>query len=228
MNPLDNPIWHALNTSHAHFAATCGLARRFPSEVSVLGGFAEPSPDNYAFLASLLKPGERVGLFLPDPPEPPPGWTVVSTGPLAQMVYSRSRGSVPVNHACATEFVPLTKADVPEMLALTKLTKPGPFSGRTYEMGEYLGIRIGGVLVAMAGERLRLPDYTEISAVCTHPDHLGHGYATALVTTLMERICARGDEPILHVRSENTRAVALYEHLGFEQRKTLQYAVLHV
>jgi hypothetical protein len=132
MHPLDNPIWQSLNTSHAHFAATCGLARRFPSEVSVLGGFAEPSPEHYASMASLLAPGERIGLFLPDPPDPPPGWTVVSTGPLIQMVYSKSRESVPMNRSRANEFVPLTKADVPEMLALTKMTKPRPFNARTH------------------------------------------------------------------------------------------------
>src|ERR1700675_601744 len=91
------------------------------------------------------------------------------------------------------EFIPLTQADVPEMLALTKLTKPGPFAARTREMGDYFGIRKEGVLVAMAGERLRVPGFTEISAVCTHPEHLGQGYARRLVTLLLERIHARGE-----------------------------------
>jgi predicted GNAT family acetyltransferase len=226
MNPLDNPIWEALNTKHAHFARVRSQARKFPSEVSVLAGLAEPTPENYAALAALLRPQERVGLFLQNPPDPPAAWTLTGGGPLVQMVYPKEK---PVLHICsqALDFVSLTAADVPEMLALTKLTKPGPFNARTHEMGDYLGIRRDGMLAAMAGERLRLPGYTEISAVCTHPEHMGHGYATALVTTLMERICGRGETPILHVRPENP-AIELYKRLGFEERITLQYAVLHV
>jgi len=226
MDPLDNPIWHALHTTQEHFAQVRDQARKFPSDVSLLAGFTEPTPENYAALASLLWPGERVGLFLLNPPEPPAAWTLAGGGPLVQMVYVK-QGSVPNDRSRAHDLASLTVADVPEMLMLTKLTKPGPFSTRTHEMGDYLGIRRDGILAAMAGERLRLPGYTEISAVCTHPDHLGHGYATALVTTLMEKICNRGETPILHVRPEN-RAIELYKHLGFEERITLQYAVLHV
>src|ERR1700675_1159905 len=112
------------------------------------------------------------------------------------------------------EFIPLTQSDVPEMLALTKLTKPGPFGARTHEMGDYFGIRTAGALAAMAGERLRLPGYTEISAVCTHPDHVGHGYASALMSMLMDRICSRGELPFLHVRPENARAIQVSQRLG--------------
>ena len=112
------------------------------------------------------------------------------------------------------------------MLALTKLTMPGPFGARTREMGDYFGIRGAGTLAAMAGERLRLPGYTEISAVCTHPDHLGRGYASALMEMLMERICSRGELPFLHVRSENARAIQVYERLGFRIRASLHYVVL--
>jgi predicted GNAT family acetyltransferase len=112
------------------------------------------------------------------------------------------------------------------MLALTKLTKPGPFGARTHEMGDYFGIRSAGILAAMAGERLRLPGYTEISAVCTHPDHLGCGYASGLMEMFMERICSRGELPFLHVRSENARAIQVYERLGFRKRTSLHYVVL--
>jgi len=124
------------------------------------------------------------------------------------------------------EFIRLTQSDVPEMMALTKLTKPGPFGARTHEMGDYFGIRNAGALAAMAGERLRLPGYTEISAVCTHPDHLGHGYASALMGELMNRICSRGELPFLHVRTENVRAIQVYQRLGFTKRASLHYVVL--
>jgi predicted GNAT family acetyltransferase len=225
MHPLDNPIWKALTTSHAHFAEVHASARRFVREVSVLAGFSEPTTENYNSLASLVEPDERVGVFLEDPPNPPATWTVVEAGPLLQMVYEKK--SAPETTLNGAKLIPMTNADVPEMLALTKLTKPGPFNSRTHEMGDYIGIRNAGILAAMAGERLRIPGHTEISAVCTHPDHLGHGYATLLIKTLMERICSRGEMPFLHVRPKNVRAIQLYERLGFSTRASMQYAVIY-
>jgi len=110
--------------------------------------------------------------------------------------------------------------------ALTALTKPGPFSARTHELGAYIGIRRNGKLVAMAGERLKVPGCTELSAVCTHPEHTGHGFARTLMTELMRRICGRGETPFLHVREDNMRAIGLYERMGFRRRVLLHLAVL--
>ena len=112
------------------------------------------------------------------------------------------------------------------MVALATLTKPGPFGRRTHELGTYLGIRCDGKLVAMAGERLKVPGYTEVSAVCTHPDHLGKGYARALMTEIMRGIRDVGDIPMLHVRADNARAIELYERLGFRTRFAGHFAVL--
>ena len=230
MHPLDNPIWQSLVTTHAGLAEHCRGARKFSRDVSMLGGFSEPTPENYRSLAALLRPGERIGLFLQSPPDPPAPWVVVSAGPLLQMLCEnggRSSLTVPSNGGRPSpEFIRLTQSDVPEMLALTELTKPGPFGARTHEMGDFFGIRIEGRLAAMAGERLRLPGYTEISAVCTHPEHLGHGYASALMTLLMDRISSRGELPFLHVRPENVRAVQVYERIGFTKRASSYYAVL--
>jgi predicted GNAT family acetyltransferase len=224
MHALDNVIWQALNTSQVHLGSRNKLANKFHREVSLLGGFSEPSLENYEALSLLLEPGERVGLFLESPPQPPPGWTVVLTLPLLQMVCEE--GVPPARTREEFAIAPLSETDVPEMLALTKLTRPGPFAKRTREMGDYFGIRVNGQLVAMAGERLRVPGYTEVSAVCTHPDHLGNGYATALVALLMQRIHARGERPFLHVRGDNERAIALYERLGFRKRPQSHYAIL--
>jgi len=230
MHPLDNPIWQALISTHAGFAEICNAARKFPGEISVLAGFSEPIRENYDSLAALLTPDERVGLFLQDPPDPPAPWTVVSSVPLLQMLCENRNSSAPTVRSNPKspdpKFISLSQADVPEMLALTKLTKPGPFGARTHEMGDYIGVRSAGRLAAMAGERLRLPGYTEISAVCTHPDHLGHGFATALMGVLMDRICSRGELPFLHVRPENVRAIQVYERLGFTKRASLHYVVL--
>src|SRR5580658_2907817 len=226
MSPLDNPIWQSLITTHAHFAEISGAARKFPHEVSVLAGLSEPTPENYKSLAAMMRPGERVGLFLQGPPDPPAPWAIDRSCPLLQMLCEKRSTFRGAPRAMQPESIRLTKADVPEMLALTKLTNPGHFGARTREMGDYLGIRVAGTLAAMAGERLRLPGYTEVSAVCTHPDHLGHGYAGALISLLMDRICGRGERPMLHVLPENIRAIQVYERLGFAKRAMLQLAVL--
>jgi ribosomal protein S18 acetylase RimI-like enzyme len=106
------------------------------------------------------------------------------------------------------------------------LTKPGPFAQRTIVLGSYVGIRSGDQLVAMAGERMRFDGFTEISAVCTHPDHRGRGHAVLLVSALMRSILARGETPFLHIFSDNTSAAALYRKLGFTYRRSLTVTVL--
>ena len=222
MHPLDNPIWHALTTTQAHFAHICHSSRKFLSEISVLAGFPEPTPENFSSLATLLSPEERVGLFLSAAPSLPSEWTVLHSGALLQMLYD-NKGPTSSEPQVIPDFTPLTQADVSEMLALAKLTKPGPFGPRTREMGDYFGIRVDGTLAAMAGERLHLPGYTEISAVCTHPDHLGHGYASSLIRELMTRIIDRGELPFLHVREGNDRAIQVYERLGFKKRAAFHY-----
>jgi predicted GNAT family acetyltransferase len=226
MHPLDNVIWKALTTLQGHLGTTNHSAGRFLQEVSILGALCEPSDEGYESLLAIVNPGERVGLFLEDDRQPPPPWQVASSAPLLQMVYQRA--AVPQNATEEYRFVRLGEADVPEMLALTQLTKPGPFGRRTHEMGEYWGIRQNGKLIAMAGQRLRLPGHTEVSAVCTHPDHLGQGYATVLINMLVQRIGSRGEQAFLHVRPENTRAVELYEKLGFKQRLMMKYVILEL
>jgi ribosomal protein S18 acetylase RimI-like enzyme len=221
MHPLDNSVWNALTTCQEQFAEAYNLARRFPTEVTSLGALLEPTQQGYESLARLLGPGDVCALLLKSPSEPPAGWTIVEAAPLLQMVHEESK--LP---SLALEYLELAEADVPEMLALAGLTKPGPFGKRTHELGTYIGLRREGRLVAMAGERLRLPGYTEVSAVCTHPDYCGHGYAGALIAALVERIRNRREVPFLHVRPENIRAVKLYKWLGFRERLQLHMAVI--
>jgi ribosomal protein S18 acetylase RimI-like enzyme len=224
MHPLDNVIWKALTTCQAHLGTVRHHAAKFFADVSLLGALAEPSAEAYASLLSILNSGDRVGLFLPTDSAPAAPWKVIVSVPLLQMISENAK--VHESNREAAPFVRLGKADVPAMLALTRLTKPGPFGKRTHEMGEYWGIRQNGQLIAMAGERLHLPGYTEVSAVCTHPEHLGHGYATALIHMLLQRIHNRGEQPFLHVLPQNTRAVELYERLGFRKRGLMQYVIL--
>ena len=168
----------------------------------------------YAALLGMLS--SRKALVFLDGPADPPGGVVVQTDWIAQMICQRN-GSARVEAAAVT----LGAEDVPEMVKLARLTKPGPFAQRTRELGRYIGIREEGVLVAMAGERLRLDGYTEVSAVCTLPMHRGRGHASALVRQLVQEIATRGETPFLHVRTDNPDAVRVYEQLGFVIRREL-------
>jgi predicted GNAT family acetyltransferase len=225
MHALDNVIWQALSTRQTQFAETVDHARRFPREVTALAGFEETSSQGYASLARLVGPGGTAALFLDKVYAPRAGWELVAEAPLLEMVCEN--GNAPkAETKSELEIRLLTPQDSPEMVELATLTKPGPFGSRTHELGTYLGVRCEGKLVAMAGERLKVPGYTEASAVCTHPAHTGKGYAHALMSEIMQRIRDRGETPFLHVRRDNTRAVELYERLGFRTRVTTHLAVL--
>jgi ribosomal protein S18 acetylase RimI-like enzyme len=221
---LDNPIWYALSTAQHALAQGNGLAKRFPNDVAPFGGLIDQSAAAYDALEEIL-PGAVTALFLDAKPTLPSDWEMVHSGEMYQMIYE---APLPGGaHAEENKVFPeLTKADVPEMLALTKLTEPGPFLPRTIELGAYLGVHDSGSLVAMAGERLHLTGFTEISAVCTHPQYRGRGYGNVLLSALICRIMRRGETPFLHVRTGNVTAVGLYEKLGFKVRAQLHLAVI--
>lgn len=220
-HPLDNPVWTALTTTQTHWAQKSPLARRFPAEIGPLAGFEAPTREAYESLGDLFPADGIAAICLDQPPELPATWILHEIAPMLQMIYTDCKLPPP-----ASDFIELTAADAPEMLALARLTKPGPFAIRTHELGDFIGIKRGGKLVAMAGERLRAPGYTEVSAVCTHPDHVGHGYARGLMVEIMRRILARSETPFLHVRSQNQRAIELYHDLGYVDRHLFQLTVL--
>src|ERR1051326_1348193 len=225
MHPLENVIWQALTTRHTHFAESHSEARRFVREVGPLGAFREHGPDGYESMAKLVGEGGTVGLFLDEPYADRSGWEFVVGAPLLQMIADngvRAKSQSDPN----LELITLGDKDSPEMIELTSLTKPGPFGARTHELGTYLGIRNNGKLVAMAGERLKVPGHTEVSAVCTHPEHTGKGYAQVLMSEIMRGIRDRGETPFLHVRGDNVRAIKIYKLLGFRERKLGHFAVL--
>jgi GNAT superfamily N-acetyltransferase len=221
---LDNPIWSALTTSRSSLSLGDKLARRFPAAISPLAGLRENTVECHQALADLL-PAEAIAvLFLEKLPEAfPVGLTQFRRMDIFQMVWS---GSLPDTKPEAPTIRQLGPADVPEMVALTSLTNPGPFGERTHEFGTYLGIRQDGRLAAMAGERLRVPGFTEVSAVCTHPDFRGRGYAAQLMTAVMRGILDRGETPFLHVAAENAGAIRVYKSLGFKKRIAFEVAVL--
>ncbi|WP_327167623.1 GNAT family N-acetyltransferase [Streptomyces subrutilus] len=210
---LDNPAWASLNGPHAVFAEHAdGPAARYLPDVAPFYALADPAdPRSWAALHSLVGAGGAVSLA--GVPAPPEGWETVASIAGVQLVDTALRAE----HD--PEAVRLGARDVPEMLDLVGLTKPGPFLPRTVELGTYLGIRRQGRLVAMAGERLRPPGWTEISAVCTHPEHRGEGLATRLVRAVAAGIRDRGEVPFLHTAAHNTGAVRLYESIGFTVRR---------
>jgi predicted GNAT family acetyltransferase len=223
---LDNPVWAALTTRQAALARTSGLARRYASDVSPLSGLSEPTPTAFADLSALVGPEEHVGLMTAEPQPVPRDWQVSRSRPIEQMICTELMVYSGLTRTSFSTPVALGAADVPEMLALAAATEPGPFLPETIRMGRYVGTRSGdGRLMAMAGERLKLNGFTEISAVCTHPEFRGQGHARALVEFLVAKIFAEGNVPFLHVKEENG-AKLLYEKIGFRVRRTMQLTVI--
>ncbi|GAA5115226.1 GNAT family N-acetyltransferase [Pseudonocardia adelaidensis] len=214
---LDNPVRSALLGPHAHFAVRSGSVLRYPPDVCPFIALPDgPDPGAWADLAALVGPDATAAVSAPRI-APPPGWEVVADIPGVQLVDA----------GVAAEPDPgavvLGPADVPQMLALVERTRPGPFLPRTIEMGTYLGIRHDGDLVAMAGERLHPPGWTEISAVCTDERHRGRGLAARLVRAVAAGIRERGETPLLHAAASNVDAIRLYEKLGFTLRRHTRF-----
>jgi ribosomal protein S18 acetylase RimI-like enzyme len=221
-HPLDNPVLESLTGPHDRLALVQGRAARYLPEVSPFGALpAEPSAADWADAARLLAPGEMV-MFPGIVAAPPPDWEVIGLGDGVQLVADGLEATPDA------EAVTLGPADVPDILRLVERTKPGPFLARTIELGTYLGIRRDGELVAMAGERMRPPGWTEISAVCTDPAWRGHGFASRLTRAVAAGILARGDTPFLHAIAANVTAIRLYKELGFSHRRDIQFPLLRL
>jgi ribosomal protein S18 acetylase RimI-like enzyme len=216
-HPLDNPIWEALHTHHAHFASCDGEAARYVPAVAPFAAVGDADPESSAALARLMSPGEHLYGVGP-PPSASPLLQVEDHGPLAQMVWT-----APFAAPSGAKVIPLTAEHLPDMLALTALVYPAYFRPRTPEMGRYLGIYDGMRLAAMAGERMHAGSWREVSAVCTHPDYVGRGLARQLMAEICEDIRRHGETPFLHVSFANERAKTLYDRLGFAVRSAIPY-----
>ncbi len=223
MHVLDNPVWHALAGPHATVAERCGDAARYDPEVTVFAALADqPAPDDWDALRDLVGPG-GAAFFARAELSIPAGWTVHFVSQCRQMWLpgAPSEMGIGARAAADADDARLGVDDVRDMLALVERTRPGPFLTRTIELGTYVGVRDRDALVAMAGERLHPPGFTEISAVCTDSEHRGRGLASRLVRRIAHGILDRDETPFLHLTLENEAAHRVYAALGFETRRLL-------
>lgn len=221
---LDNPIWNALQTGNSILAQGSTQVRYFPAAIAPFAAMPQLTEEGWLQLQAADRPeGDVFILFGTQQMAVPAAWKVLATLPLFQMVYTAKDAP---EVARRTTLVPLTATDVPAMLELTQLTNPGPFRSHTRDFGHYYGVKEEGRLVAMTGRRLQPLPYHEVSAVCTHPDFLGRGYAAQLVAAQVQLILEEGGIPFLHVKEDNTGAIRLYEKLGFVTRTSIVCTVI--
>jgi predicted GNAT family acetyltransferase len=219
-HPLDRPAWSALTTRQAHLARGDDRALRFDPDYGLFAAAANDNADATAALAALVPESGAIGLVEAGD-MPWPSGLAVKDAICNQMVADHIVPAAP-----KFSITSLGDDDADEMLALAALTQPGPFFRKTHRLGEFIGVKQDGKLVAMAGERMKPAGFTEVSGVCTHPDHRGKGYAGGLMRIVGERILARGETPFLHVYADNAGAIALYETLGFRFRAALHFTLL--
>jgi ribosomal protein S18 acetylase RimI-like enzyme len=216
---LYNPVYNALLSGDAHFNSGAGEVKYFDEQVSPFVGFAEEYTKGFDDLYHSFFPGRTILYATPQLIKEPKGWQLRAEIKGLQFIYTGE--ATQAGHSL--KLVALQKENVEEMMQLAALTKPGPFGTRTIEFGHYFGIFENGQLASMTGQRMHVGNYTEISAVCTHPNHLGKGYAAALMKHQLNLILRQGQVPFLHVREDNTRAIALYERLGFKVNRGMNF-----
>lgn len=221
-HPLDRPVWSALTSRQAGIARGDRQALAFDADYGLFAATADAAPPSLAALAALIHQGGQLAVVETDAPPPVPGTTATSSLLWQMVVVDLKAVGGP-----GLDTQPLTEADAAEMQALSALTRPGPFFRRTHELGDFVGVREAGRLVAMAGERMKPEGFTEVSGVCTHPDHRGRGYAGALMSLVAARILARGETPFLHAYAANTGAIGLYQALGFALRREMTMTMLN-
>lgn len=218
---LDRPIWSALRTGWSHLAEGSAYALRLNQDHGPFGAVPDNSPKSLEALKGLIPIGGEIWLVQRENAVAPPGAAIQKAAAVTQMVAERL-----TPRSRIIRFEPLGEEDAPQMLALALLTVPGPFAVMTHRLGRFIGVKQDGQLIAMAGERMAMPGFREVSGVCTHPDHRGRGYARALMAIVAERILDEGDIPFLHAYATNRTAIELYERLGFRVRAPMVMAVL--
>jgi len=219
---LDNPAWNAMGSGNRNLALGNERAKFFPEDIGPFAGLKNYDEQSFLELYNLIPPERIIAIPNSNRLSIPEYWKVKDRFDVPQLTFNLNKLPSISFHG----IVPLSPKDIPQMIALTKLTEPGPFLQRTIEFGNYTGIFNSGELVAMAGERMHANEYIEISAVCTHPDYLGKGYGSSLINNQVQKIVKEGNIPFLHVKGDNEHAINLYKRLGFTVRKNMNMYVL--
>ncbi len=222
LDQLNRPVWNSLLTCWAPIAQGDGGARRIDRDYGVFGAAADQSPDSLMALAALVPEQGELWMVERDDWPAPPGTRFLRQAEVVQMTCETLTPGPP----SPFDIVDLGEADAPAMYELAMLTRPGPYAAHTNRLGAFVGVKCDGELVAMAGERMKMPGLSEVSGVCTHPDHRGKGFAGALMRVVAERMLVRGETPWLHAYASNAGAIALYESLGFRVRAPIVASVL--
>jgi ribosomal protein S18 acetylase RimI-like enzyme len=217
---LDNPVWHALQTAHLEFAIGTPSIQRYPAHFLPFIGYEQSATNPLPDILPWMAPAEKA-FMVGDLPPIPDSWSVLTTLDCAQMICTTP---LPAPVKEPAEIVQLSLEDRIEMIALITSIQPGFFKSGTLLLGNYYGIKVQGKLVAMAGERLKMTGFTEVSAVCTHPDFTGKGFALQLTAHVCKNICEQGSIPFLHVLNTNARAIKVYELLGFTKRRDIPFS----
>lgn len=219
---LDRPVWSALTNRWAAIAEGDARAWRIDRDYGVFGAARDDSPESLAALAALVPEQGELWIVEREDWSAPPGTRFLRQAECVQMVCEQLTPA----KAPAIEIVELTESDAPAMYDLAMLTRPGPYAAHTNRLGSFIGVQQDGTLIAMAGERMKMPRLSEVSGVCTHSSHRGRGYAGSLMRAVAERMLARGETPWLHAYASNAGAIALYESLGFRLHGTVMASVL--
>ncbi|RQO79693.1 GNAT family N-acetyltransferase [Pedobacter sp. KBW01] len=219
---LDNPIYHALTSAHAHFAKGVEGVKYYQKDIAAFAGLKDNSAENLQTLYKISEADSLFVVFSKAPLTIPALWTLHMQIDMFQLVYE----GVNMPESTNGGLTDLDQSHVTEMSALVELTKPGPFLAKTIELGNYIGIFAENQLIAMAGHRFFPTPYREVSAVCTHPDHLGKGYALKILQEQIKRILNRAEIPFLHVKNDNLGAIKLYQKLGFKIRTEMTAYVI--
>ncbi|WP_400072878.1 GNAT family N-acetyltransferase [Zobellia russellii] len=214
---LKNPVWYSLNETHSQFSHVGeGIAFYKPDYCPFGGANAiEKATQSIVEYSQHIKQFFVVG----SQPLPSPLYTLQKEYICDQMILR-----APIDLKLKNQITSLTSnLQKNELYELVSLVQPGYFTKKTAELGRYFGIYKNNVLVAAAGERLQMNDFTEISAVVTHPEHTGNGYAKELLKYTSDIIFKSGKTPFLHVLEINTRAIGIYKSLGFQTLRKMSF-----
>ncbi|MBO9634026.1 MAG: GNAT family N-acetyltransferase [Chitinophagaceae bacterium] len=215
---LDNPAWFALNGPQHSFALGNGKVKKYRTNNLPFAAYDHQHPDQLKKLDEMMQTGE-VFFLIGDIPSIPENWTILAELPCLQMIHQSPIDPLPG----APEILPLKEGQKQDMINLVQRVQPGYFAPDTYQLGNYYGIWQDGILVAMAGERMRVNGMNELSAICTDPQYTGRKYAQHLIIRLCNSHYQQGIIPFLHVLNNNDRAIKLYEHMGFQTRRTISF-----